>query len=110
MLVVASVLSLALVAGLSAQAKKEPKSGLDRIEGTIQSIDREKGTIAVRQRDRASIVWTIIYSTNTAFTYRNEESNVDEMKVGRRVIVLGQFREKNSNRLTALRIDVRTGK
>jgi hypothetical protein len=44
------------------------------------------------------------------FTFRNEGSSVDELKVGRRVIVLGQFLEKGSNRLTALRIDIRTGK
>jgi len=51
-----------------------------------------------------------LYTPGTAFTYRNDDSSLDELKVGRRVIVLGQFRDRSSNRLTAVRIDVRCGR
>ena len=109
-LLVAAVFSSVLSpARLVAQAKKD-RSGLDRVEGMIQSIDRENATLTVRQGDRASIVWTVLFTPGTAFTYRNADSNLDDLKVGRRVIVLGQFRDRSSCRLTAVRIDVRSGR
>ena len=108
MLVVALVASIVLVPGLYAQAKKDPKTGQDRLEGLVTSIDKDKSTIMVRQSGSANIVWTIGYTADTKFTYRNEAGSLDEVKDGRRVIVLGKFEE--GTKMTASRIDVRSGK
>ncbi len=109
MLVVVLVASIVLVPGLSAQAKKDPKTGLDRLEGFVTSVDKDKSTIMVRQSGSTSIVaWTIAYTADTKFTYRNEAGSLDDVKEGRRVIVLGKFGE--GTKMTADRIDVRTGK
>ncbi len=108
MLVVALVASIVLVPGLYAQAKKDPKTGLDRLEGLVTGVNKDKSTIMVRQSGSTNVVWTISYTADTKFTYRNEAGSLDEVKDGRRVIVLGKFEEDNM--MTASRVDVRSGK
>ncbi len=105
-LVMGLVCMLVLVPALSAQAKKDAKTGLDRIEGYITSIDKNTSTVIVRQKSGTNITWKIVYNASTKFTYRNAPSTVDEVKQDRRVICLGKFDDKST--MTAARIDVRT--
>jgi hypothetical protein len=47
----------------------------------------------------------VVFNEKTAFTFRNKPATVEELKEGRRVIVVGQPNDKNQ--LVATRIDVR---
>jgi hypothetical protein len=49
---------------------------------------------------------TVIFSSTTKFTKRNQPGSIDDLKEGRRVICLGKFDDKA--RLLATQIDVRT--
>jgi hypothetical protein len=109
MLVLTLAFSLAVAPPLAAQTKKDPKSGLDRIEGTIVSLNKEKRSMRLRQRNRANMYWTVLYTEETAITYQNEDTTTDDLKVGARVIVLGRFSE-DDNKLTALLIEIRSGR
>ncbi len=106
LLVMGLVSLLVLVPGIYAQASKDAKSGLDRIEGYVVTVDKDKSSLTVRQKSGTNIVWKVVYNADTKFTYRNAPSKVDEVKDGRRVICLGKFDDKTT--LTAARIDVRT--
>jgi len=106
MLMMGLVCALVLAPGLYAQATKDTKTKLDRIEGTITSMDKAKSTISVRQKSGTNIIWQIAYTAGTKFTYRNAPSSIDELKDGRRVICLGKFDDKS--KMTASRIDIRT--
>ena len=109
MLVLTVAFSLAAAPTLVAQTEKDQKSGLDRIEGTIQSIDEGKRSMRVRRRNRNNMFWTVVYTDETAITYRNEDSTAEDLRAGRRVIALGRFAE-GSLELRALRIDIRSGR
>ena len=102
-------LSLVVVAGgaVYGQVKKDPKTGLDRIDGTIQSMNKEKSTLTLKQSTDAGLVWHVAYNSQTTFTYRNGPGKVEDMKEGVRIYALGKF-EKDV--LTASRIDIRSGK
>ena len=65
--------------------------------------------MSVRQRSRHNMVWTILYTEETAITYRNEDASAEDLEVGRRVIALGRFAEEGI-KLKALRIDIRSGR
>ncbi len=108
MTVLMLVFSLVLVPCLYPQATKDTKTGQDRFDGTVMSINKDTSTITIRQTGK-NATWQIVYSKETTFTYRNQPSTIDEVKDGRRIIVLGSF-EKGSNKMTATRIDVREGK
>ena len=108
-LLIGLVVSLGLVADAQAQAKKDAASGLDRIEGTVTEVHVDKSEILVKQSGSTNLVWTIAYTPETTFGYRNAAAKVDEVKKGRRVICLGTFGTEKS-RMTATRIDVRSGK
>jgi hypothetical protein len=105
-LVVGLVCLLVLAPGLLAQATKDAKTGLDRIEGYVVSIDKDKSAVSVRQKSGTNVMWKIVYNADTKFTYRNSPSSVGEVKDNRRVICLGKFDDKNT--MTAARIDIRT--
>jgi len=105
-LVLGLVCLLVLVPGLYAQATKDAKTGLDRIEGTVTSIDKDKSSLVIRQKSGTNVTWNIVYNADTKFTYRNSPSTMDEVKEGRRLICLGKFDGKST--MTAARIDVRT--
>jgi hypothetical protein len=109
-LALAAVVSLALVADLHSQAKKDPKTGLYRIEGSVLSIDTDKSVITVKQAGQRNVTWSVAYTKDTAVTHRNEGTKIDDVKVGRQVICLGKIDdpEKAKTHLTAVRIDVRT--
>jgi hypothetical protein len=108
-LAAALVLSLGLVAGLHAQATKDEKTKLDRLEGYVQDVDKTKSEIKVRQRGTTSLEWTIVYTPDTKFTYRNAAATIDTVKKDLRVICEGSFGTEKT-RMTAARIDVRTDK
>jgi hypothetical protein len=108
-LAVALVLSLGLAAGLHAQATKDAKTKLDRLEGTVLSIDKQKSEIAIKQRKTTNTQWTVVYTPDTKFTYINAPATLDKVKVGVRLICEGSFGTEKS-RMTAVRIDVRTDK
>lgn len=108
-LAVALVSSLGLAAGLHAQATKDTKTKLDRLEGTVLTIDKAKSEITIRQRKTTNTQWTIVYTPDTKFTYRNAEATLDKVKEGLRVICEGSFGAEKT-KLNAVRIDVRTDK
>lgn len=106
MTALALVVSLVLVSGAYSQIKKDAASGLDRLEGTIQSINKDTSTITIRQTGTGNVLWQIVYDKDTKFTYRNDPSSFNEVKEGRRVICLGKA--EGSGRMVASRVDVRT--
>jgi len=99
-------LTLVLGAGLYAQVKKDSKTGLDRIEGTIQSMNKDKSTLSIVQTGTRA-TWQVVYNDQTKFTRRNEPAKLEDLKDGQRVICLGKYEK---DQLTASRIDIRTAK
>ncbi len=108
MVVMTLICSLVMVSSVYAQAKQDEKSKLDRIEGTVTGINKDKSEIMIRQSGSNNVLWTVTYSPQTKFTYRNAPSTIDEVKDTRRVICLGKF--GSNNKMEAARVDVRTGK
>jgi hypothetical protein len=107
------VLASALVFGvrLYAQVTKDKETGLDRIEGRIQSINKDKSTLAVMQsggtQSGGKAVWQVVFNAQTKFSMRNQPAKMEDVKDGLRVIVLGKY---ENNTMTAARIDIRTEK
>jgi hypothetical protein len=108
-LLVGLVVSVGLVANVQAQAKVDAKTKLDRIDGTIMDVNKDKAEIQVRQSATTNLVWTIVYTADTRFSYRNAAATIDEVQKGRHVICEGTFGTEKA-RMTAKRVDVRTGK
>jgi len=100
-------LTLVLGAGIYAQVKKDEKSGLDRVEGSVQAINKDKSTLNVIQSGATKTTWKVAYNDQTKFTMRNSPAKVDDLKDGLRIVVLGKY-EKDM--MTAARIDIRTEK
>lgn len=100
----ACVLPLVLAAGLFAQVRKDSQTGLDRIEGRVQAINKDKSTITVRQS--GGMVWEVTYNDTTKYTQMNKAASLADVKDGDRVICLGTAAGKE-NKMTAARIDVR---
>ena len=67
-------------------------------------MDAATKMITVRTRGKTE-QRQVMYDDKTAFTFRNKPAKVEEVKEGRRVIVLGKVNDKNV--LVATRIDVR---
>jgi hypothetical protein len=91
----------------SAAQDKEGKGGTakeDRIDGTIQSLDKASKTIVVRLRGKGDTK-QVVYDDSTKFTFRNKPGSIDDAKDGRRVICLGKYDDKA--KLVATRVDVR---
>ncbi len=98
-------LTLVLGLGLFAQVKKDAKTGQDRIEGTIQAMDKAKSSLTLVQSGvTTKPSWHVVYNDQTKFTMRNKPAKVEELKEGQRVIVLGKF---DNDMMTASRIDIR---
>ena len=104
MIALASVCSFALVSGLSAQVKKDATTGLDRLEGRVQDIDKDKSTLNVLQMTNPNVFWKVVYSDKTKFTYRNAESSLGALKSGQHIICLGKAEGTTFN---ASRVDIR---
>ncbi len=99
------VLGIALVLGtcIYAQVKIDAKTGMDRIEGSILSINKDKSTMNVAQGGDARTTWKVRYNDQTHFTLNYKPAKQDDLRNGQRITVLGKF-EKNV--LTAVRIDL----
>src|SRR5512135_46301 len=98
-------LTLVLCFGLFAQVKKDAKTGQDRVEGTIQALNKAESSLTLVQTGvTTKPSWHIVYNDQTKFTIRNKPGKVDELKEGQRVIVLGKY---DKDVLTATRIDIR---
>lgn len=82
-----------------AEAKKK---AADRLSGRIQMINKDTSTITLV---RGNVKRSVVYSPSTKITYQNKPSTMEEVKEGRRVIVLGKFDEKAQ--LQATRIEIR---
>ncbi len=100
-------LTLVASAGLYAQVKKDKATGLDRIEGTVQAINKDKSTIMVKQGGTVNPVWQVIYDAKTKVTMLNKAAKLEDLKDGMRVIVLGKAEKET---MTASRIEIRTAK
>ncbi len=99
------VFSLVLVPGLFSQIKTDPQSKLDRLEGTVQSIDKAKMTLIIRERGTSNLDYTVIYNDKTTYTFRNGPAKLEDLKDGVRIIALGKA--EGTNKLVAVRIDIR---
>jgi hypothetical protein len=100
-------LTLMIGAGLNAQVQKDEKTGLDRIEGRVQSINKDASTINLLQRGSTSAVWKVSFNDKTKYSVRNEPAKLEDLKEGSRVIVLGKFANET---MTAARIEIREEK
>jgi hypothetical protein len=101
-------LAAALPLGAAQQeAKKAPTTKPDRIDGSIHMIDKGAKMVTVRLRGKGE-QREVLYDDKTAFTFRNKPATLDEVKEGRRVIVLGKHNDKHQ--LVATRIDIRDEK
>jgi uncharacterized beta-barrel protein YwiB (DUF1934 family) len=103
LLALALAISLVLIPNLYSQATKDKESGLDRLEGTVLSVSKDKSLILLRQPGK-DMTFQLTYDQKTTFTYRNAASTLDEVKEGRRVICLGKA---DGLKFAATRIDVR---
>jgi hypothetical protein len=89
-----------------AQAKDD-KAKESRIDGTIQMMDKDAHKVTLRVRGGTAFR-EVIYNDSTKYTFRNKPATLDDVKDGRRVIVLGTMNEKKQ--VVARRIDVRDEK
>ena len=105
-LVVILVLTLMLIPCLMAQVKKDAQTGLDRVAGTIQSINKDTSTIMVRPSGQ-NVTWKVVFSKDTKITFNSAAATADEFKDGRRVVCLGKMEQ---DKLIASQIDVRQPK
>lgn len=105
-LMLGSLLILPAIATGEAEQKdsKTAAGKQDRIDGTIHMMDKATKMVTVRLRGKTE-QRQVIYDDKTAFTFRNKPGTLDELKDGRRVIVVGKHNDKNQ--LMATRIDVR---
>jgi hypothetical protein len=106
-LVLGLFLGLVLTVPTLDARQKDSKSATgkqDRIDGSIHMIDKATSIVTVRLRGKP-MQREVVFNDKTAVTFRNKPATVDELKEGRRVIVLGQSNDKNQ--LVATRIDVR---
>ena len=91
--------------GLSLQAAAEPKhSRPDRLHGWVHANDKDGYTFILRVRG-SDVRRTVIYDRDTRHTYLGEDSSIEMVREGWRVICLGRFDEPG--RLRARQIDVR---
>jgi hypothetical protein len=95
-----------MVPALEARQKdtKSAEGKQDRIDGSIHMLDTTTKVVTVRLRGKPD-QRQVVYDDKTAFTFRNKPATIDEVKEGRRVIVVGKNNDKNQ--LIATRIDIR---
>jgi Cu/Ag efflux protein CusF len=106
-LLLGTALTLPSAAGQASQKEDEKvkaAAGESRIDGTVHMIDSAAKTITVRVRGKTE-QRQVTYTDKTEFTFRNKPAKLEEVKEGRRVIVLGKVNDKNQ--VVATRIDVR---
>ncbi len=94
-------LILAVVA--SAQDRKKTSAKVDRLSGTVHTIDKDTSSIIIR---KGAVQRRVLYNAETKFTIQNKPGSIDDVIVGRQVICLGSFNDKSQ--LMATRVDVRS--
>lgn len=104
-IVMVLICSLLLAPGLFSQIKQDPNTKLDSIEGTVQSIDKTKMTLVIREKGTSNLDYTIIYNDKTIYTYRNGPGKAEDVKEGVRIVALGKA--NGATKLDAARIDIR---
>ncbi len=101
---------LVLSAGLYAQVFRDPITGQDRIHGKIQVVDKAKSTFRVQQPETYSAAaqsFQVAYNDKTVVTLNGNRAQIDDLKEGLQVIVVGKSEE---DILKASLIDIRTEK
>jgi hypothetical protein len=104
-------LVFSVAAGVEAQdkekaaAKAAPK--LERVEGTIQSVDQKAMTLTLQLSGKKE-TRPIAFSDKTVVTVRNAPAVSGEVQEGRRVVCLGNTDAKGQ--WVAARIDIRDRK
>ncbi len=102
-------LTLVLGVGLYAQLKTEPGTGLDRVSGLIQEIDKQKSTLTLLQKGTVAKYWWVAFNDKTTVTMRNNPAKIEDLKNAAHVIVLGKF-DTGKYVLNASRIEIRDEK
>jgi hypothetical protein len=111
-LLIAFALFLGLFLSFSvAFAQDKPadtKAAADRIQGVVQSVNKETSTISVKD-SKTGLIRPVVFSDATQYTKVNKPgSSLEDVKIGTRVICLGKFDDKQ--RLVAARVDIRLPK
>ena len=88
----------------AAQEQKSDKKPL-QYSGRVNVLSKDAMTISIQAKSR---VLQIKYTEKTKFTFRNKPGSIDDVKEGRRVIVLVDPDKQKD--MVALRIDVREGR
>ncbi len=97
---------LALSTATQVYAKDKKADSKDqRLSGTIHMINKDTKVITLQ---KGTMQRQVVYTDDTKYTYRNKPGSMDDVKEGRRVIVLGKYNDKTQ--LVASRVDVREGK
>ncbi len=97
-------LLFALAGPLAAQ-QKTAKQKYITYDGRVTLLSKTASTVGLQVKQG---VIQIAYTTDTKFTYRNKPGSIDDVKEGRRVIVVIDPAQKA--KMVAVRIDVREGK
>lgn len=106
--VIALCAALALMlatAGQMAAQEQTAKGNMIEYKGRVNVVSKESSSVAIQSGSR---VIQVKYTATTKFTYRNKPGSIDDLKEGRRVIVLVDPAQKD--KMVATRIDVREGK
>ncbi len=104
-LTLAVMVALTFTTPVCAQTEKEAAK-MDRVSGTVQSINKDTSTITVRDSNNA--LRQVVYSGSTKITKVNKPgASIDDIKDGTRLICLGKFEK---TKLQAARIDIRLPK
>ena len=94
-------------ADVKSGAKQEPAAEKDRVDGTVESIDKKKNVLTLRARTDGNLRQVIV-SDQTVYSVQNKPGSLDDLQPGRRVICVGQLKTKGQ--LAATRCDVREPK
>jgi hypothetical protein len=102
-LILGAAFLISVVASAAPQTQTQPAAGKDvvRYDGRIKALNKEAKTFTIQSRKGAV---QIKYNEKTRITYRNKTASINDLREGRRVIVLLDPREKE---LIATRIDMR---
>ncbi len=101
---------LVLSAGLHAQVFRNQITGQDRVHGMIRILDKAKSILRVQQPETYSVAaqsFQVAYNDKTVVTLNGNRAQIDDLKEGLQVIVVGKSEE---DILKASLIDIRTEK
>ena len=96
-------MTLGLPLGAQDKEQDKAKPPQERVEGTIQSVDKVAKTLTVRLRGKTN-TQVVVYNDKTMFTFRNKPGSVEDVKEARNVICLGR---PSGKEWVAARIDIR---